>query len=67
VCSVSEPLVKVLRLVDSDKLVVAYLYESMDRDKGTIWSYYVGKGTPSFSTQMMLHDLIDSQWTEMVH
>jgi hypothetical protein len=33
VCSVSEPLVKVLRLVDSDKPIMDYLYEAMDRVK----------------------------------
>jgi hypothetical protein len=33
VCSVSEPLVKVLRLVDSDKPAMGYLYEAMDRAK----------------------------------
>jgi hypothetical protein len=33
VCSVVEPLVKVLRFVDSDKLVMGYLYEAMDKAK----------------------------------
>ena len=36
VCAVSEPLVKVQRLVDSDKLTMGYLYEAMDRAKETI-------------------------------
>ena len=46
VCSISEPLVKALRLVDSDKPTMGYLYEAMDRAKESIRSYYVGKGTP---------------------
>jgi hypothetical protein len=36
VCLVSEPLVKVLRLVDSDKPAMGYLYEAMDRAKKAI-------------------------------
>ena len=43
VCSISEPLVKVLRLVDGDKPTMPYLYEAMDRAKEAIQSYYVGK------------------------
>ena len=30
VCSISEPLVKVLRLVDNDKPAMGYLYEVVD-------------------------------------
>ena len=65
-CSVSEPLVKVLRLVDGDKLAMGYLYEAMDRTKEAIQNYYVGKGTPGHNKHM-LWDLIDSRWTEMLH
>jgi hypothetical protein len=36
VCSVSEPLVKVLRLDHSDKPAIGYLYEAMDRAKEAI-------------------------------
>jgi hypothetical protein len=57
VCSVVEPLVKVLRLVDGDKLITGYLYEA----KKSIWAYYEGKGTPRYNKQMMIWDLIDSQ------
>jgi hypothetical protein len=35
VCIVSEPLVKVLHLVEGDKLAMGYLYEAMDRAKET--------------------------------
>jgi len=56
-----------MRLVDSDKPAKGYLYEAMDRAKETIQTYYVDKGTPGFSRQMMLWDLIDSQWTGMLH
>jgi len=67
VYSVSEPLVKVMRLVDSDKLAMGYLYEAMDRAKEAIQAYYVGKGSHGFHRQMLLWDLIDTRWTEMLH
>lgn len=38
-CSVNEPIVKVLRLVDGGKPTMAYLYEAMDRAKEAIRSY----------------------------
>ena len=44
VCSISEPLVKVLRLVDGDNPAVGYLYEAMDRAKEAIHHYYEDKG-----------------------
>jgi hypothetical protein len=67
VCSVVEPLVKALRLVDGDKLVMGYLYEAMDKAKESIWAYYEGKGTPGYNRLMMIWDLIDSRWIEMLH
>jgi hypothetical protein len=67
VCSVSEPLVKVLRLVDSDKPTMGYLYEAMDRAKEAIRAYYVGKGSHGFRRQMLLWDLIDTRWIGMLH
>jgi hypothetical protein len=36
VCSIVEPLVKVLRLVDGDKPIMGYLYEAMDKAKESI-------------------------------
>jgi hypothetical protein len=44
VCTVSEPLVKVLRLVDDDKPTMGYLYEAMDTAKEAIYRYYDDKG-----------------------
>ena len=66
-CAVSKTLVKVLRLVNGDKLAMGYLYEAMDRDKETIQNYYVGNGTPRHNRHMLLWDLIDSRWTRMLH
>jgi hypothetical protein len=44
VCTISEPLVKVLRLVDGEKSTMGYLYEAMDRAKEAIYRYYENKG-----------------------
>eukprot|EP00253_Pinus_taeda_P027354 PITA_27354 len=66
-CAVSEPIVKVLRLVDGEKPAMAYLYEGMDRAKEAICSYYVDKGSVGLDGQMMLWDVIDSRWTGMLH
>ena len=66
-CSISEPIVKVLRLVDGEKPAMAYLYEGMDRAKEAICSYYANKGSVGLDRQMMLWDVIDSRWTGMLH
>jgi len=66
-CAVSEPIVKVLRLVDGEKPAMAYLYEGMDRAKEAIRSYYADKGSIGLDRQMMLWDVIDSRWAGMLH
>jgi hypothetical protein len=48
VCAISEPLVKVLRLVDGDKPTMGYLYEAMDRAKESIHAYYEDKGDEGY-------------------
>jgi hypothetical protein len=48
VCAISEPLVKVLRLVNGDKPTMGYLYEVMDRAKKSIHAYYEDKGSDGF-------------------
>ena len=44
VCIISEPLVKVLWLVDGDKTAMDYLYEAMDKTKEAIYRCYEDKG-----------------------
>jgi hypothetical protein len=44
VCTISEPLVKVLRLVNDEKPVMGYLYEAMDKAKEAIYRCYENKG-----------------------
>jgi hypothetical protein len=65
---VSEPLVKVLRLVDSDKPTMGYLYEAMDRAKEAIRAYYVGKGSHGFRRQGCSIDaFMQQQFSSTLH
>ena len=41
VCSISEPIVKVLRLVDGEKPAMAYVYEAIDKAKEAIRSNFL--------------------------
>jgi hypothetical protein len=54
--AISEPLVKVLRLVDGDKPTMGYLYEAMDRAKEAICAYYDDnyKGDDGFQKQLQI-------------
>eukprot|EP00253_Pinus_taeda_P002491 PITA_02491 len=54
VCAISEPLVKVLRLVDGEKPVMGYLYEAMDRAKEAICAYYADKGDEGLEKQQVM-------------
>jgi hypothetical protein len=47
--SISEPLVKVVRLVNGEKPAMGYLYEAMDRAKEAIHWYYEDKGEEGFT------------------
>jgi hypothetical protein len=48
VVAISEPLVKVLWLVDGDKPTMGYLYEAMERAKEAIRAYNDDKGDDGF-------------------
>ena len=52
--AISEPLVKVLQLVDGDKPTMGYLYEAMDRAKEAIRAYYDDKGDDGFQKQLQI-------------
>ena len=54
VCAISEPLVKVLRLVDGENPAMGYLYEAMDRAKEAIHRYYEDKGEVGFTRRAKL-------------
>eukprot|EP00253_Pinus_taeda_P025528 PITA_25528 len=67
VCAITEPLVKVLRLVDGEKPAMSYLYEAMDRTKEAIRAYYDDKGDDGFQRQLLLWGVIDERWNNTLH
>lgn len=61
--SVSEPLVKILRIVDGDMPAMGYMHEGMERAKIAIKVYYKGieeKYVP-------IWDIIDRRWNMQLH
>ena len=60
-CSIIEPLVKVLRLVDGEKPAMGYLYEAMDRAKEAVRSYYDDNGDEEFQKQLLVWEVIDDR------
>jgi hypothetical protein len=59
VCTISEPLVKVLRLVDGEKPAMGYLYEVVDRAKEAIYRYYENKGEEVLNKRAQIWGVID--------
>jgi len=57
--AISEPLVKVLRLVDGEKSAMCYLYEAMDRAKEAIYLYYEDNGEEGFTKRAQIWGVID--------
>ena len=60
---ITEPLVKVLRLVDGEKLAMGFIYEAMDQAKEQIKVAYkdrVAKYGP-------IWDIIDKRWNNQFH
>lgn len=60
--SVSEPIVKVLRIVDGDMPAMGYIYEGIERAKVMIKAYYKGNE----EKYMPIWDIIDRRWI-MLH
>jgi hypothetical protein len=67
VVAISEPLVKVLQLVDGDKPTMGYLYEAMDRAKEAIRGYYDNKGEDGFQKRLQIWGVIDQRWNNTLH
>lgn len=61
--SVSEPLVKILRIVDGDMPAMGYLYEGMERAKLIIKAYYKNIE----EKYMPIWDIIDGRWYVQLH
>ena len=67
VYTISEPLVKVLRLVDGEKPTMGYLYEAMDRAKEAIYRYYENKGEEGLTKRAQIWGVIDERWNNTLH
>ncbi|EOY24462.1 HAT transposon superfamily [Theobroma cacao] len=61
--SVSEPLVKILRIVDGDMPAMGYIYEGIERAKVAIKAYYKGLE----EKYMPIWDIIDRRWNMQLH
>ena len=63
IVKVVEPLVKVLRLVDGERLAMDFIYEAMDQAKEQIKTVYndrVAKYGP-------IWEIIDQRWNNQLH
>ena len=61
--SVSEPLVKCLRMVDGDMPAMGYVYEGIERAKVAIKAYYKGIE----EKYIPIWDIIDRRWNMQIH
>jgi len=63
IVSFTEPLVKVLRIMDGEKPAMGYIYEGMDRAKEAIKAFYKGDS----SKYLPIWQIIDSRWDKQLH
>eukprot|EP00253_Pinus_taeda_P004506 PITA_04506 len=63
IVSFTEPLLKVLRLMDGKKPAMGYIYEGMDRAKEAIKIFYKGDE----SKYLPLWQIIDFKWDNQLH
>lgn len=63
VVRVSEPLVRILRIVEGDMPAMGYIYEGMERAKIVIKTYYNGIE----DNYMPIWDIIDRRWNMQLH
>eukprot|EP00253_Pinus_taeda_P017800 PITA_17800 len=60
---ITEPLVKVLRMVDGEKLAMRYIYEAMDQAKEQIQAAYEEK----LAKYGRIWEIIDNGWNNQLH
>ncbi|XP_054810023.1 uncharacterized protein LOC129311656 isoform X2 [Prosopis cineraria] len=60
---VSDPLIKILRMVDGDMPAMGYIYEGIERTKVLIKSYYKGIE----EKYLPIWDIIDRRWNRQLH
>ena len=63
IVKIAEPLVKVLRLVDGEKLAMGYIYEAMDQAKEQIRAAYKDRVTKYGP----IWEIIDRRWNTQLH
>ena len=63
VVKIAEPLVKVLRLVDGERLAMGYIYEAMDQAKEQIKETYKDK----VAKYGPIWEIIDKRWNNQLH
>jgi hypothetical protein len=63
IVKIVEPLVKVLRLVDGEKLAMGYIYEAMDQAKEQIRATYKDRVTKYGP----IWEIIDRRWNNQLH
>ncbi|XP_057864954.1 uncharacterized protein LOC131072720 [Cryptomeria japonica] len=63
IINLSEPLVRVLRMVDGDKSPIGYLYEAMDKAKEAIQHLYGSERTK----YEPIWRIIDQRWNRQLH
>lgn len=63
IISFTEPLVKVLRIMDGEKPTMGYIYEGMERAKEAIKTFYKGDS----SKYLPIWEIIDSRWDRQLH
>ncbi|KAL6280132.1 hypothetical protein ACE6H2_017013 [Prunus campanulata] len=61
--SISEPLLKILRVVDGDMPAMGYMHEGIERAKVAIKTHYKGIE----EKYMLLWDIIDRRWNMQLH
>lgn len=66
VFALSEPLMKVSQLVDSDMPIIAYLYEAMDRITKNLPKHFMRDQVRRVSSSSSW-DFIDDRWNNMLH
>jgi len=60
---ITEPLVKVLRLVDGERLAMGYIYEAMDQAKEQIRAAYKDR----LAKYGRIWEIIDNRWNNQLH
>lgn len=61
--NISEPLVKILRIVDGDMPAMGYIYEGIEKAKDTIKTHYKGNE----EKYMPIWDIIDRRWNMQLY